>query len=74
MHTALGDETGRRNTSRALERAAPFLRRRIGSRVRLKRVPQLTFLYDESISGQDRIERLLNEIRGRDDDATDRDT
>ena len=73
-YTSLGDETGRRNTARALERAAPFLRRRIGSRVRLKRVPELTFLYDESIAGQDRIERLLNEIRGRDNDPPDRDT
>ena len=73
-YTALGDETGRRNTSRALERAAPFLRRRIGSRVRLKRVPALTFVYDESIAGQDRIQQLLNEIRGRDDHPPDRDT
>jgi hypothetical protein len=26
-------------------------------------VPELKFLYDESIAGQDRIEQLLNEIR-----------
>jgi ribosome-binding factor A len=62
-YTALGDEKARRNTSRALERAAPFLRRQIGSRLRLRRVPEIEFLYDESIAGQDRIERLLNEIR-----------
>src|SRR5712692_182377 len=62
-YTALGDEKGRRNTSRALERATPFLRRQIGSRLRLKRVPDLEFIYDESIAGQDRIEQLLNQIR-----------
>ena len=62
-YTALGDEKARRNTARALDRAAPFLRRQIGSRLRLKRVPELEFLYDESIAGQDRIEQLLNEIR-----------
>ena len=62
-YTALGDETGRRNTARALERAAPFLRRQIGSRLRLKRVPELEFFYDESIAGQDRIEQILNELR-----------
>src|SRR5579864_3597998 len=62
-YTALGDETARKSTTRALERATPFLRRRIGSRLRLKRIPELTFLYDDSIAGQDRIERLLNEIR-----------
>jgi ribosome-binding factor A len=70
-YTALGDENGRRNTSRALERAAPFLRRQIGSRLRLKRVPDLEFVYDESIAGQDRIEQLLNEIRAGDHPAPD---
>src|SRR5438876_4129024 len=62
FYTALGDEKARTNTARALERARPFLRRQIGSRLRLKRVPELTFLYDESLAGQDRIEQLLNEI------------
>src|SRR2546427_12462708 len=63
FYTALGDVTARRSSARALDRAAPFLRRQIGSRLRLKRVPELKFLYDESIAGQDRIEQLLNEIR-----------
>jgi len=62
-YTALGDEKGRQSTARALERAVPFLRRQIGSRLRLKHVPALQFVYDESIAGQDRIEQLLNEIR-----------
>ena len=62
-YTSLGDEVGRRNTARALERAAPFLRRQIGKRLRLKRVPELRFLHDDSIAGQDRIERLLNELQ-----------
>ena len=62
-YTALGDEKARRNSERALDRAIPFLRRQIGSRLRLKRVPELKFTYDESIAGQDRIEQLLNELR-----------
>jgi ribosome-binding factor A len=61
-YTALGDDTARKNTARALQRAAPFLRRQVGARLRLKRVPELKFFYDESIAGQDRIEQLLNEI------------
>src|SRR2546426_11239875 len=56
-YTSLGDEKGRQNTALALERAAPFLRRRIGSLLRLKRVPELKFFFDDSIAGQDRIER-----------------
>src|SRR5436309_8020875 len=62
FYTALGDETAKKNSARALKRAAPYLRRQIGSRLRLKRVPELTFLYDESIAGQERIEQLLNEL------------
>jgi ribosome-binding factor A len=61
-YTALGDERTRRESSKALERAAPFLRRQIGARLRLKRAPELRFVYDESIAGQDRIEQLLGEI------------
>ena len=41
FYTALGDEEARNNVERALERAAPFLRRQIGSRLRLKRAPEL---------------------------------
>jgi ribosome-binding factor A len=60
--TALGDDRARGNSSRALERAAPYLRRQIGARLRLRRVPDLKFIYDESIAGQDRIEQLINEL------------
>ena len=51
-YTALGDEKSRRNTELALARATGFLRRQIGARLRLKRTPELTFHYDESIAGQ----------------------
>jgi ribosome-binding factor A len=70
-YTVLGDDKTRKNSARALERAAPFLRRQIGARLRLKRVPDLEFLYDESIAGQDRIEQLLNEIRAAAQPAAD---
>lgn len=63
--TTLGDEKARSTSGRALERAAPFLRRKIGARLRLRRVPELRFVYDESIAGQDRIEQLLNEVRAK---------
>ena len=64
-YTALGDEKSRRNSEQALARATGFLRRQIGARLRLKRTPELTFHYDESIAGQDRIEQLLSEIQAQ---------
>lgn len=62
LYTLLGDDKARANTAKALQRAAPFLRRQLGSRLRLKRAPELRFQYDDSVAGQDRIEQLLNEI------------
>jgi ribosome-binding factor A len=63
FYTSLGDDKARASSGRALERAAPFLRRQIGSRLRLRRVPEITFAFDESIAAQDRIERLLAQIK-----------
>jgi ribosome-binding factor A len=62
LYTALGDDKTRATSARALDRAAPFLRRQIGSRLRLKRTPELRFVYDDSIAGQDRIEQILSEL------------
>ena len=66
MYTVLGDDRARTENSRALERARPFLRRQIGARLHLRRAPDLTFVYDEAVAGQDRVEQLLNEIREQD--------
>ena len=62
LYTVLGDEKARVSSAQALHRAAPFLRRQLGARLRLKRAPELRFQYDDSVAGQDRIEQLLNEI------------
>ena len=62
-YTSLGDDRARRETRRALERAGPFLRRQLGRRLRLRRVPELQFFYDESIERHDRIERILQELQ-----------
>ena len=62
FYTSLGDAKARIETEKALERAIPFFRRQIGSRLRLRRVPELTFRFDESIANQDRIEQILHQL------------
>ena len=62
FYTSLGDAEARKNTARALERAAGFMRRQIGQRLRLRRAPEVTFEFDASIGHQDRVEQLLREI------------
>ncbi len=67
-YTVLGDEKARAGSARALERAAPFLRRQIGARLRLRRAPELRFNYDDSVAGQDRIEQILSELHAAEAD------
>lgn len=67
-YTTIGDDQARKNSARALSRATPFLRRQVGQRLRLKRVPELAFFYDEAIEKGDRIERILLELNKPHDD------
>src|SRR5215831_7245812 len=62
-YTTMGDEKAQRETAKALKRASPFLRRQLGQRIRLRRVPDVEFFYDESIAQGDRIERILQELK-----------
>ncbi len=62
FYTMLGDDKARRDTARALERATPFLRRHVGSRLRLRRVPEIDFRFDQAVAHQDRIEQILRDL------------
>lgn len=62
FYTSLGDPKARKETAKALERATPFLRRQLGGVLRLRRVPELDFRFDESIANQDRIEQILRDL------------
>jgi ribosome-binding factor A len=73
FYTSLGDDKARKETAKALTRATPFLRRQIGSVLRLRRVPELAFRFDESIVHQDRIEQILRDLHAEEAGrATDR--
>jgi ribosome-binding factor A len=61
-YTTMGDPKARRETEKALERATPFLRRQVGTRLQLRRVPELQFHFDESVMHQDRVEQILRDL------------
>ena len=61
-YTALTDEGGIRDTARALRRARSFLKHRLAQRLRLRHVPELTFLYDDSVEQQVRVAGLFGKI------------
>lgn len=60
-YTLLAGDGDRRGVARGLRRAGPYLRRQLG-KIGLRRVPELTFLHDDAVEGQDRVARLLDEI------------
>ena len=65
-YTSMGDPKALRETAKALQRATPFFRRHVGSRLQLRRVPELQFQFDESVGHQDRIEQILRELHAQD--------
>jgi ribosome-binding factor A len=66
FYTTMGDAAARRETEKALRRATPFFRRQIGERLRLRRVPEVEFRFDESVAHQDRIEQILRDLHEED--------
>lgn len=67
FYTVLGDDEQRAETAAALTRAKARIRGAVGSRVRLKYLPDLEFAYDESIDHGIHMEALLQRLREEDD-------
>jgi ribosome-binding factor A len=63
FYTQLGDDAAKKATRRALDRAMPFLRHQVGQQVKLRRVPELHFTFDQSVEHQDRIEKILLDLQ-----------
>lgn len=60
--TVMGDEKVRLETEKGLKSSAPFIRRELGKRLRLRYVPDILFQYDSSLEYGNRIEALIQEI------------
>jgi ribosome-binding factor A len=60
--SVLGTEEERAATMAALADATPWLRRKLGERIRLRHVPVLAIRRDDSIERGDRVLRLLAEL------------
>jgi ribosome-binding factor A len=60
--SVLGTDAERERTMDALRVATPWLRRRLGERLQLRHVPELTVRHDDSIESGDRVLRLIQEL------------
>jgi ribosome-binding factor A len=63
--TVLGDEAAIRASETGLNRAAGFLRRELGRRMRMRAVPQLRFVYDDTERKGARIDALIDRALAR---------
>jgi ribosome-binding factor A len=66
--SVLGSEAKRRKTLDGLETAHGVLQARIARELRLKRTPQLTFEYDDSVERGVRMSHLIDELAPDDPD------
>lgn len=61
--TVLGDEKEKKSTYYALKHASSYLRNALKERIRLKRIPELEFIYDESVDKSMKIFEKIVEIK-----------
>ena len=61
--TSMGDAAQRKQTAKALSRAASFVRHLLSSRLTLRRSPEVHFLFDQSVAAQDRVEQILQDLK-----------
>lgn len=64
--TVLGNDKEVDNTFKALQKATGFIKSELGSRMRLRIIPELTFEYDESIEYGNKIERMIQDLHKND--------
>jgi ribosome-binding factor A len=65
--SVLGDEAARRASLDGLRSAAPFLQSLLGKEIRMRRVPRLKFVYDDSVARGFRIEEALRGLDSAED-------
>lgn len=60
--SVLGSDEEREQSLKALQAATPWLRRRLGERLQLRHVPELSVRHDESIEAGDRVLKILGDL------------
>lgn len=61
-YTMHGDEAERRDTAAGLKSCAGYLRRELGRRLHLRRIPELRFRYDTTVDNAFHMEELLDNL------------
>ena len=62
VYFTLLDKQKQAETTKALQRAAGFLRSQLSHRMNMYTTPALRFVYDESVERGDRLSRLIDSV------------
>jgi ribosome-binding factor A len=65
-YSVMGDENERAETHKGLVSARAFMRKTIGRELKLRKAPELRFVYDDSLDRSIAIEEALKEARRSD--------
>lgn len=60
--SALGNESREDEVMRAFRRAAGFLRREVGKRIRIRSTPELHFYWDHTLARAERINQIISSL------------
>ncbi|HEY7218828.1 MAG TPA: 30S ribosome-binding factor RbfA [Candidatus Binatia bacterium] len=61
--SVLGDSVGKREALAGLKSAAGFIRSKVAKQLKLRFVPSIEFVYDETEEKAQRIESLLRDVK-----------
>ena len=65
-YSLLGDDEKRSKATVGLESARGFVKRELGKRLQLRRIPDISFFFDTSLEHGSHIDRLLAELKESD--------
>lgn len=63
FYTVGGGASVRTETQRGLESAAGFIKSTLAATLTIKRMPEITFVYDTSLDYGEKIDKILQELK-----------
>lgn len=62
VYVTVLDDTRKKETMEALKNASGFIRKELADRIEIRHIPELEFIYDESIAYGKKIEDIIEQI------------
>ena len=63
IYVTVLDKEKKEETMKALNKASSFIRGELAKRIEIRHIPELKFIYDESIFYGEKIDKIIDEIK-----------